>query len=133
MGLFRIIYVSDAVGAAGEGLMPLIDIIGVSDRNNRRDHITGVLVRHDHRFIQAVEGARVDLDRLMARLAADRRHASIRILQDAPVEARAFDGWAMALIEPTDRLKAWLDAESLGGPDAGPRAQALLVEASRPS
>ena len=41
MPLSRIVYVSDAVGAAADGLMPLIDIVGASDRNNRRDHLTG--------------------------------------------------------------------------------------------
>ena len=86
MSLFRIFYVSDAVGDAGAGLLPLIDIIGASDRNNRRDHVTGFLLRHQDRFFQLLEGERVDLERLMGRLAADRRHQNIRILVDTPVD-----------------------------------------------
>ena len=68
MPLSRIVYVSDAVGAAADGLMPLIDIVGASDRNNRRDHLTGVLMRCEGRFLQVIEGTRADLDRLMKRL-----------------------------------------------------------------
>ena len=45
MSLFRIVYVSDAIGVAADSLLALIDIIGVSDRNNRRDQLTGVMMR----------------------------------------------------------------------------------------
>ena len=130
MSLFRIIYVSDAVGAAGEGLMPLIDIIGVSDRNNRRDHLTGVLMRHGGRFLQAVEGARVDIDRLMARLVQDRRHANLTILSDAPIASRLFPDWAMARVDPSPQDAARM-ADALAAPDAGAQAEALLIDASR--
>jgi hypothetical protein len=130
MSLFRIVYVSDAVGAVGEGLLPLIDIIGVSDRNNRRDHLTGVLLRHDGRFIQAIEGARVDLDRLMARIGGDRRHRDIRILSDRPIAARLFPDWAMARIDSTPDVARFL-AAGLAQAGAGEKAERLLVEASR--
>ncbi len=130
MSLFRIVYVSDAEGAAADGLMPLIDIIGVSDRNNRRDHLTGVLLRHGGRFLQVVEGARVDVDRLMARLAADRRHRNLRILADRPVEARLFPDWAMARLEATRDIEAFL-ADGLNDAGAGGRAERLLVDAGR--
>ena len=130
MSLFRIIYVSDAVGAAGEALMPLIDIIGVSDRNNRRDHLTGVLMRHGGRFLQAIEGARVDLDRLMSKLAQDRRHANLSILSGRPIEARQFPDWAMARVDPSPQDAARM-SDALAAPDAGAQAEALLIAASR--
>ena len=130
MSLFRIIYVSDAVGAAGEGLMPLIDIIGVSDRNNRRDQLTGVLLRHGGRFLQSIEGARVDIDRLMGRLAQDRRHANLRVLVDRPIVARAFPDWAMARIDMTPADQAKL-VEVLAAPDPGAKIEPLLMAVSR--
>ena len=129
MSLFRIVYVSDAVGDAGRGLLPLIDIIGASDRNNRRDHLTGVLMRHDGRFFQAVEGARVDLDRLMGRLRADRRHANIRILGDVPIDRRLFPDSAMAQMEAPPALQRLL-AEGMDGPDTGSGAERILADAS---
>lgn len=107
--LYRLIYVSDAVGAAGANLFVLADILGASDRNNRRDRLSGVLVQHAGRYLQQVEGARVDLDRLMGRLKADPRHGNIRILLDAPIPARTMD-WPMGHPPVTPALKAFLTA-----------------------
>lgn len=99
MRLFRVLYVSDAVGEAKAGLLPLIDILGVASRNNRRDHLTGVLMRHDGRFFQVLEGERHDIDRLMVKLRQDRRHQNIRILADRQVDERLMPDWPMAQAE----------------------------------
>ncbi|QYF86869.1 BLUF domain-containing protein [Brevundimonas sp. PAMC22021] len=133
MDLFRIVYVSEAVGAASDGLMPLIDIVGASDRNNRRDRLTGVLLRHERRFLQAIEGTRADLDRLMARLAGDKRHKNIRILSDEPIQQRLFPDWGMARVDPTPEVADFLDRamDAMNGVEAGERAERLLVNASR--
>jgi hypothetical protein len=130
MSLFRIVYVSDALGDAAAGLLPLIDIIGSSDRNNRRDHVTGVLMRHDGQFFQAIEGARADLDRLMGRLQADRRHTNIRVLADAKIEQRLFAGWAMAQADAPPALGRLL-AGSLDDPMIGSQAARFLTDTSR--
>ncbi|MFN7128558.1 MAG: BLUF domain-containing protein [Brevundimonas sp.] len=130
MSLFRIVYVSDAMGDAGIGLLPLIDIIGASDRNNRRDHLTGVLMRHEGRFFQAIEGARVDLDRLMGRLRADRRHANIQILAEIPIKERLFPNWAMAQADAPPALGRLLKG-SLVDPSVPDQADRILVDTSR--
>ncbi len=130
MNLFRIVYVSRAAGSVADGLLPLIDIIGVSDRNNRRDHLTGALLRHEGYFIQAIEGARVDLDRLMTRLRQDRRHDGLRILSERAVEQRRFGDWAMVRLDAPPAATTFLE-QHLDAPDAGARAEALLIEASR--
>lgn len=133
MPLSRIVYVSDAVGAAADGLMPLIDIVGASDRNNRRDHLTGVLMRCEGRFLQVIEGTRADLDRLMKRLDGDTRHAGIRILSDEPIESRLFPDWGMARVDPTPEVAEFLDkaTDAMNGADAGRRVESLLSNASR--
>jgi hypothetical protein len=130
MSLFRIVYVSDAVGDAGVGLLPLIDIIGASDRNNRRDYLTGVLMRHEGRFFQAIEGARVDLDRLMGRLRADRRHTNIQILAEIPITQRLFPAWAMAQADAPPALGRLLQG-SLTDPSIPDQADRILVDTSR--
>lgn len=108
MALFRIVYLSEATGSVGSGLMPLIDIIGVSEQNNRRDHLTGVLMRHDGRFLQILEGARADLNRVMARVSKDRRHDNLCILSDQPISERLFPAWAMGRLEATPEVEAFL-------------------------
>jgi hypothetical protein len=122
MALFRIVYVSEATGSVGSNLMALIDIIGVSEQNNRRDHLTGVLMRHDGRFLQILEGARTDLNRVMARVVKDRRHDNLCILSDRPISQRLFPDWAMARLEATPEVEAFMtgdltQAEASGGVD----------------
>lgn len=86
--LHRTIYASEAVGLTGETTLSIAQILGVSDRNNRRDHLTSCLMIHNGHILQAIEGARVDIDRLLRRLAVDPRHAGLRVLIDAPVSVR---------------------------------------------
>lgn len=89
--LHRVIYASEAVGVTGISTLSIAQILGIAERNNRRDHITSCVMFHQGHFLQVVEGARVDLDRLLKRLRVDPRHTSLRVLLDAPVTTRAID------------------------------------------
>jgi hypothetical protein len=86
--LHRVIYASEAVGATGVSTLSIAQILGASEMNNRRDDITSGLMFHRGHIVQAMEGRRADLDRLMRRLLADRRHTGLRILLDAPISQR---------------------------------------------
>lgn len=86
--LHRVIYASEAVGATGLSTLSIAQILGVSEGNNRRDHLTGCLMIHQGHILQALEGARADLDRLMRRLRADPRHTGLKVLVDAPIAER---------------------------------------------
>ena len=130
MSLFRLVFASDAVGAAAEGLLPLIDIIGVSNANNRRDHVTSALLRRHGRFFQVMEGARVDLDRTLNRIRADRRHTDIRILADHPVDARLFPDSPMSRIDATPALDRLICA-GLTAQKTGLMLEQLMAEAHR--
>ncbi|WP_307365711.1 BLUF domain-containing protein [Brevundimonas sp. SORGH_AS_0993] len=81
----------------------LSDILSVSDRNNRRDGVTGGLVVAARTFLQVLEGDGATLDHAMTRLHADPRHADIVILNRQPIAQRRFEGWAMigAAVKPT--------------------------------
>ena len=103
--LQRAIYVSDAVGTAGASMLSIAQIVGVSVVNNRRDHLSGVLMHHRGQFMQLVEGARPDMDRLMARLTQDGRHENIRILHNGPAERRCFGAAPMAKVEIAGELE----------------------------
>ena len=89
--LHRVIYASEAVGATGASTLSIAQILGVSERNNRRDHLTSCVMFHQGHILQAIEGGRADLDRLIRRLLIDPRHAGLRILIDTPVNARRLD------------------------------------------
>lgn len=86
--LHRVIYASEAVGPTGVSILSIAQILGVSEVNNRRDDITAAVMFHHGHIIQAIEGKRVDIDRLMRRLLADRRHTGLRIVVDTPIASR---------------------------------------------
>lgn len=96
--LQRAIYVSDAAGSAGASILSMALILGASDANNRRDHLTGVLIFHRGQFMQVIEGARTDLERLLKRLRADVRHTDMRMLFDGPAQGRRFGAVPMAQV-----------------------------------
>ena len=89
--LYRTVFVSATVGAVGQTTLSIAQILGAAERNNRRDHITGVMLFHGGRVLQAVEGQRGDLDRLFTRLREDPRHTGMTILATLPIEARRFE------------------------------------------
>ena len=89
--LHRVIYASEAVGVTGTSTLSIAQILGVSERNNRRDHLTSCVMFHQGHILQAIEGARADVDRLVRRLLDDPRHSGLRILIDTPIAARRID------------------------------------------
>jgi hypothetical protein len=109
--LHRVIYASEAVGPTGFSTLTLAHILGAAERNNRRDHVTGGLLIHQGHILQVLEGARVDLDRLLRRLLADPRHTGLRVLVDTPIPARRWDE-PMTLC---DRPASLLDRTGLDG------------------
>jgi len=88
MLLYRLVLVSEMVGEIGTDVQWVAEILGGSERNNRRDEITSALMFHRGEAAHMAEGARGDLDRLLARLSKDSRHRNIRIVADRPVMQR---------------------------------------------
>lgn len=89
--LHRVTYVSEAMGSLGTSLLSVAQVLGVSEVNNRRDHLTGAIALDAGRIVQVIEGSRSDVDRLLGRLRTDPRHTNLSILADRPVANRLFD------------------------------------------
>ena len=126
--LCRAIYVSQAVGNAGSNLLSVAEILGVSERHTRRDRLTGVLLAHDGWFLQALEGTRTDIERLLTRLRNDPRHTDIRMLGFDPIDVRSFSEWSMGQILVTPRIAPLVSRQPIDALTAG-SAFALLVAA----
>ena len=91
--MITVIYISTATARLpGDDLD---DILARSRRNNPVADLTGMLVYADGSFIQALEGAEPDVDRVMDRIAKDPRHRDIVVLARYPVAERQFPGWSM--------------------------------------
>jgi hypothetical protein len=122
--LHRVIYASEAVGATGTSTLSIAQILGESERNNRRDHLTSCVMFHQGHILQAIEGGRADLDRLMRRVLADTRHTGLKILLDTPITARRLDE-PMALCGDPAAMLASIALPSLSRITAN-EAEALL-------
>lgn len=91
--MISVIYVSTAAMLFNEG--DLEQILATSRKNNSDQGITGQLLYADGNFIQAVEGPEEAVDKLLARLAGDRRHRNVITIARYPIAERQFPNWSM--------------------------------------
>jgi len=102
--LVSLVYSSSAAHRFDDG--QLAELLTVSrSRNSARD-ITGMLLYRRGEFVQILEGARSDVESLMATISRDPRHRDIRVLLEEPLHERRFAEWTMgyqslAAAEPT--------------------------------
>jgi len=94
MALERIVYCSRS-NVPTDNLLVISEIVAVSDRNNRRDDLTGALAINDGWFLQVIEGQTAQLDNLLRRLQADKRHRDFKVLQRREIKTRLFGDWSM--------------------------------------
>lgn len=88
--LYRVIIAAETVGSTGVSTLSIAQILGVSERNNRRDQITSGVMFLDGWCLHGIEGRRADVDRLLRRLSEDRRLKNLRVLIDKPIAERSF-------------------------------------------
>ena len=87
--LYRVVFVSEMIGGANHTTQSLAEILGASERNNRRDEIGSAMLFHEGEAAQVIEGARADVDRLLSRLWNDPRHRNTRVLDGAFISDRS--------------------------------------------
>jgi hypothetical protein len=113
----------------------LAELLRQCVRNNERAGLTGMLLYRDGRFMQVLEGPDDAVRDVFAVIAADARHAEVRLLLDEPIGDRAFPAWGMAFRTVDDETARQLDgyddfllrpAVAAARPDAPSRARWLL-------
>lgn len=72
-------------------------IISSSERNNRENQITGILIYHDGGFIQMLEGEENAVLETYHRITQDDRHSAVVKLFSGESAKRHFPHWKMAL------------------------------------
>lgn len=102
--LTRLMLTAELVGLAGRSIPSIAQILGASDVNNRRDHICSAMLVHEGRMVQAVEGKRADVDRLLKRMQGDRRMKNLRVIADTPIGRRLLTEAAGFCHEPAETL-----------------------------
>ena len=98
--IHRTIYMSDARPGFSED--DLKQVLAVSRRNNARAGLSGLLIFHEGRFFQVLEGEPAALQPRYARILQDPRHQNVSVVQDGPAQERAFGRWKMGFRRPGD-------------------------------
>jgi hypothetical protein len=88
----QIVYLSTARSSDAD----VTAILETARSKNGEMGITGMLAHGGNLFLQILEGAPEAIDALMAKISADPRHRSLRVLQDVMVSEREFCGTTMA-------------------------------------
>ena len=121
--LSRLVYISSAAGSFNAAELP--DILTVSRHNNARDGLTGVMVFHEQRFFQVLEGEMEAVMGCFNRIMRDERHDRLVMIETGPVEARAFGQWRRAYERyrdmPADMQHAVFSVYDLVPPDSEQR------------
>ncbi|MFO0748075.1 MAG: BLUF domain-containing protein [Myxococcota bacterium] len=96
MQLVRTVYASASASPMTEH--ELGTILAKARETNRRLDVTGLLLYHEGNFLQILEGPAAAVDDLYARIARDRRHSRVLMLQRCDIEARSFGDWRMGFV-----------------------------------
>lgn len=91
--LFHLIYVSTAREELS--VAELDRILESAAKYNAASGVTGVLLYAGGTFMQVLEGGEAEIDETFARIREDPRHASLIVIERAPIAARSFPQWSM--------------------------------------
>ena len=109
--MYRIIYVSKVVENLSEENHR--ESLEIAQERNGVSKITGVLLFHNERFMQVLEGDKDVVKTLLAKIEADSRHADMEIIFEENTADRIFTGWNMAYVPISEGLKKKL--QTIGG------------------
>ncbi|WCN13250.1 blue light sensor protein [Marinomonas mediterranea] len=79
-------------------------ILSSAQRNNAKQHVTGMLSFNRKYFLQCLEGAREHVNEIYHRIARDPRHHRLEVLDYQYVNKRSFSEWHMGYLQDTHTL-----------------------------
>ena len=135
--LFRLVYASRAVLPVLPKFEATVgEILAVSQRNNLRQGVTGMLLAHKGWFLQTLEGPRRNVSQVFGVIGRDLRHAQLELLGGGAATSRLFGQWNMCAHAITPGADPVLKTLELSGDFDpfrmdGDKALALLVAISK--
>jgi len=84
----------------------LEELLDHARRSNAAKGITGALVYAEGIFLQILEGDKVRVQELMAKIQRDIRHEGVIILREGEVPKAIFGSWKMAFVSATPQQVA---------------------------
>ncbi|OGX86883.1 BLUF domain-containing protein [Hymenobacter glacialis] len=96
MSIYQLLYTSTATAPFTE--LALVDLLDKARLNNQQQSITGLLLHHDGKFMQVLEGDAERVEALFAIIAADPRHNNVFLVSQGEVSGRQFPDWSMGFV-----------------------------------
>lgn len=96
--LQKLIYASQAIKPVDTASLQAI--LDKARSRNSQDGVTGFLLYADESFLQILEGEEAVLTATFGRIANDRRHQTMRVLERTPITRRRFGEWTMGFDLP---------------------------------
>jgi hypothetical protein len=94
--LFRLVYASRAIVPVLPRFEATVaEILVVSQANNARLEVTGLLLAHQGWFVQTLEGPRRNVSAVFSAIGRDLRHAQLELLAGGAASTRLFGRWSM--------------------------------------
>lgn len=88
----------------------VLELLNVARTRNQENGISGMLLYHDGRFTQVVEGDEDRIERLRKNIMADDLHEAVETIFIGKREERVFSSWSMAFHEMTDGERSRFEA-----------------------
>lgn len=96
MSVYQMVYISAQTVDFDDAA--LRELLTVARKNNQAIGVSGMLLYHDGSFIQVLEGAQEQVERLFDKIGLDPRHANTTVIFRGEAEERTFDEWAMGYV-----------------------------------
>ena len=80
------------------------NILNSSQKNNKKDGITGALIFREDMYLQFLEGPKNKVDKTFNKITSDERHKEVIILKEDLTDRKLFTSWAMR----GDPVKSWM-------------------------
>jgi len=117
MKLKRLIYASVANELCNSA--EIENILDDSIELNKIHGITGILYYSNRFFLQYLEGDAPDIESTYARIAQDKRHSALRLIDQSTTSAREFGMWSMGYV-PNSEILTPLNKQFMGDTQFNP-------------
>lgn len=108
---YRLIYKSECAPQTGEADFRTIAML--SALRNKARGVTGLLLTHENRIMQVLEGPKSEVEALYSKIVADTRHVNVHIVSEQSIEAPKFRDWSMGF-RPVENESDLAKFQSLG-------------------
>jgi blue light- and temperature-responsive anti-repressor len=123
----RLIYCSERSPSCSDA--DISGLVAKSALSNRSADISGLLLVDDTIFAQMLEGERRAVTSLFLRLAADRRHSGITLIECVDIDERLCPDWGMIEVSKARTPDAWRSIGLFNGEDPRTWSADLIARA----